>query len=415
MNTGELIVLFYLMLIYFALVAAAYAMLQIVVGLILVTRRSPHVLRFLRWFLGLGEALDRAPQLKAAVVIPAYNEETTLRETIRSVKAQTYAIAQIIVVDDCSQDQTGKIAHDEGVMVLRTPENTGSKARALNHALAQLDTDIMITVDADTRLVPDSVEKLMCAFGSEKTAGACGFVMPQKIHSLWERGRFVEYLYSLAVHKGAQSTFRTILVANGCFCAFRVDLLRKYGGFPPRTLAEDMDITWQFLEAGLEVKFVAEALCLPLDPHDYPTFKRQVERWYRSYLQNISVHRRMLWQNKRLSFFVAWYLVRGLLMPPLLMALALWILWSHEWLLIWAWLAPEFVLVAMISAVQGARKKRFVAALSGILPYYLVIRSINMYLFWRSVWLEWVRRRRLDHWDKGHFCGVADGEKVAQN
>ncbi|MBI1741929.1 glycosyltransferase family 2 protein [Candidatus Acetothermia bacterium] len=392
----ESLVLFYLLVAGVALIAAAWAAGLLLVAAISQIWHSPQARQWLRWFFGLGEVARPAPKLTVSLIIPAYNEEATLRETIRSVKAQTYPLVQVIVIDDCSQDRTSQIALEENVTVLRTPGNSGSKARA------QIDSDILVTIDADTLLAPDAVEKLMSAFHEKKVAAACGFVIPQRISSIWERGRFIEYLYGITVHKGSQSNFKSVLVASGCFCAFRTDLLKVYGGFPLRTMAEDMDITWQFLEAGFEVKFIAEAFCYPLDPHDYTTFRKQVERWYRSYLQNISAHRSTLWRNKRLTFFVYWYLLYGMLMPLLLLGSAMLLIWSRQGQGLVFVIALELATVTLICSVQGIRQERLTAVLGSVLPYYFVLKPVNVYLFWRSLWLEWVRRERLSWWDKGH-------------
>ena len=85
-----------------------------------------------------------------AVVIPAYNEAATVADTIRSIQSQSLQPAEIIVVDDCSSDGTGKVARDCGATVLRTPANTGSKAGAQNHALHRVNTPWVMTIDADT-------------------------------------------------------------------------------------------------------------------------------------------------------------------------------------------------------------------------------------------------------------------------
>src|SRR5262245_5299671 len=58
-------------------------------------------------------------------IVPAYNEAESIAETIRSLQAQTWPISQIIVVDDCSTDDTGSIAAALGVKVIRPAANTG--------------------------------------------------------------------------------------------------------------------------------------------------------------------------------------------------------------------------------------------------------------------------------------------------
>ena len=58
------------------------------------------------------------------IIVPAYNEAATIADTIRSLVAQTVLAESIIVVDDCSTDETGRIAASLGVKVVRPPGNT---------------------------------------------------------------------------------------------------------------------------------------------------------------------------------------------------------------------------------------------------------------------------------------------------
>src|SRR5688500_15116316 len=89
-------------------------------------------------------------QRRLSVIIPAYNESATLGDTIRSLRSQTVAPDEIIVVDDCSTDGTGDIARALGVTVVRPPTNTGSKAGAQNFALPIVRGALTMAIDADT-------------------------------------------------------------------------------------------------------------------------------------------------------------------------------------------------------------------------------------------------------------------------
>ena len=112
------------------------------------------------------------------VIVPAYNEEGTIGDTLESLLAQTLMPAQIIVVNDCSTDRTEIIARKFGVTVLRPPKNTGTKAGAQNFALRQVQTGWVMAIDADTVLAPDAIEKLAPALENGSVAAACGLFAP---------------------------------------------------------------------------------------------------------------------------------------------------------------------------------------------------------------------------------------------
>src|SRR5262245_13180814 len=138
------------------------------------------------------------------VIVPAYNEADHIADTIKSLLTQSTPPQRIVVVDDCSTDETGDIAASLGVEVLRPPQNTGSKAGAQTFALHHVTTEYVMAVDADTVLADDGIERLATALEDDRVAAASGFVLPRRVKTVWERGRYVEYLYSFTFPKQVQ-------------------------------------------------------------------------------------------------------------------------------------------------------------------------------------------------------------------
>src|SRR5258706_2367732 len=234
------------------------------------------------------------PVMGLTVIIPAYNEAEFVGDTIRSLLAQTVPPDQIILVDDGSTDSTGDVGRRAGITVIRPPRNTGSKAGAQTFALPWVRTKLVMAVDADTTLEPTAVERLMQPFADRGVGAACGFVLPRRIKSLWERGRFIEYLFAFTFYKQVQDYYRRPLISSGCFSMYRTDLMLRHGGWPGRTLAEDMDLTWGFHQAGVGVRFVPEAICYPIEPHNFRFMRRQLRRWSHGFIQNVTLHWRGL-------------------------------------------------------------------------------------------------------------------------
>ena len=173
-------------------------------------------------------AAERVADL--TVIVPAYNEAGSVADTIRSIHRQTLPVAAVVVVDDGSTDGTGDVARACGAQVVRPPANTGSKAGAQNFALAHVRTEFALAIDADTVLAPDAIALLLEAMADPSVAAACGFVLPRYVATLWERGRYVEYLFAFGFLKRIQDYYGKPLIASGCFSAYRTDLLRQQGG-----------------------------------------------------------------------------------------------------------------------------------------------------------------------------------------
>jgi hypothetical protein len=141
------------------------------------------------------------------VMIPAYDEADSIADTIRSLRRQTIVPDEIIVIDDCSTDATGEVASALGVTVLRPPRNTGSKAGAQTFALDRVRTDLVMALDADTTLAPDAIEQLLPAFADSEVTAACGSVLPRHVGTVWERGRYVEYMLAFGFFKRVQDHY----------------------------------------------------------------------------------------------------------------------------------------------------------------------------------------------------------------
>src|SRR3989454_8253638 len=148
------------------------------------------------------------------VIIPAYNEAEFVGDTIQSLLAQTVPPDQIILVDDGSTDGTGDVGRRAGITVIRPPHNTGSKAGAQTFALPWVRTQLVMAIDADTTLEPTAVERLMRSFRDSGVGAACGFVLPRRIKTLWERGRFVEYLFAFTFYKQVQEYYRRPMISS---------------------------------------------------------------------------------------------------------------------------------------------------------------------------------------------------------
>lgn len=229
-------------------------------------------------------SLENQPSAEKApvtIIVPAYNEELTIGYTLSSLLEQTLAPERIIVVDDCSSDRTGVIARTyPSVTVIRPPKNTGSKAGAQSFALSSVDSEYTVAIDADTVLQNDAIERMVEFMRAHpETVSACSFVMPKKIRTVWERGRFIEYLYAFVYYKRVQEWYGKPLISSGCFSMYRTDQLKEVGGWSDRTMAEDMDLTWTFYEQGRTVKYNHELHCFPIEPESFALMVTQLRRW----------------------------------------------------------------------------------------------------------------------------------------
>lgn len=334
------------------------------------------------------------------VIVPAYNEAESIADTIRSLQAQTIQPEEIVVVDDGSSDETGAVARALGVTVVRPQVGTGSKAGAQNFALSQVGTEFTMAIDADTTLAPDAIEKLLAALDAPGVAAACGFVIPRNVGTLWERGRYIEYLFAFSFYKQVQDYYEKPLIASGCFSMYKSKSLIAHGGWEARTLAEDMDLTWSLYEAGEKVRFVPEAFCYPIEPQTYQFMSRQLKRWSHGFVQNVRLHWRGVLGVPYLRSAVAVSLWDATLAAVIYLLLlpVLAIYFRSPWMLLGYVIdAPALMIPVLTAAIPRGETKRALASM----PAFFVLRTVNAVFFLRAVFSE-LLGRGFHTYEKGH-------------
>lgn len=374
-------------------------------------RISSKIIGAIRWFLGFRPTPfpQRIPQLSVTVIVPAYNEEASIARTIESILSQTHFVERIIVVDDCSSDSTNEIASDysvrhPSVSVVRTDLNQGSKAMAQNYVLPSVETDLFVTIDGDTMLAPDAIEQTMVFFSEQNTAIVCGFVVPQKIKTFWERARFIEYLHTFSIMKPAQDHWGVLTVASGCFSVFRTHEVRDLlGGFKHRTLVEDMDLTLEAQEAGYRIAFANRALCFPVDPPTFRVMFDQLERWYRGFFQCIMVRGtpfQMFGQSKKMALTIYLYALWSLL-SSLTVPLLGWYVTRNILGTVLAVFVSMILFVGIPVFIKAYKMGRLKEAIISF-PAFLPLTYINVSIYAYAAWKEVIQRQHLNEWKKGH-------------
>jgi cellulose synthase/poly-beta-1,6-N-acetylglucosamine synthase-like glycosyltransferase len=228
--------------------------------------------------------------LTLTVLIPAFNEEVGISDTIGSILMQSVPVERILVVDDGSTDGTAAIARAMGVDVVQPPQNLGSKAKAQNYGLEFVDTDLVLPVDADTILDLDYVEKLKEVFSDDGVAVASGVVLTKYQNTIWEKARQIEYLHGFHWYRPIQQKANSVTVCSGCNSVFRTSLLKEFGGFPERTLVEDLDYAWSQQIAGYRAVYVGTTCARAAEPVDRKYLSKQLKRWKYGWMQNLRLH-----------------------------------------------------------------------------------------------------------------------------
>ena len=236
-----------------------------------------------------------------SILVPAYNEELVIANTIRSLLASDYSSYEIIVIDDGSHDNTSGVVSwefpgDERVRLL-TLANAG-KAAALNTGLRYARGEIVIALDADTLFAPHTVGALAHRF-YDKTLGAiAGNAKVGNRVNIVTRWQALEYITSQNMDRRAFASLNCITVVPGAVGAWRRDLLVEVGGFPSDTLAEDQDLTLRIRRLGYRIGYEETAIAWTEAPHNLRALAKQRFRWAYGTLQCMWKHRDALFRPR---------------------------------------------------------------------------------------------------------------------
>ncbi len=229
------------------------------------------------------------------VIMCAHNEEATIEEAIECVRRQNYAgYIRLIVVDNCSSDDTkNKVLEYANCCYSNcTIEyvycDIPGKSNALNCGLELVDTCHFITVDADTFLDCNAVQKIMNHIVANKSACVAGnlFVKNAKSTILAKMQNY-DYMISIAAIKRFQGSYKSTLVAQGAFSAYQTKAVRKLGGWRD-CLGEDIVLTYQLLKQSKASTYEPSAVGYTIVPERLNGLYNQRKRWAIGMLEGFS-------------------------------------------------------------------------------------------------------------------------------
>jgi len=307
------------------------------------------ILRYRRMitFVRFGEIFRMPIVRPISVIVPAYDEEAGIIESVRSLLSLRYPVFEVIVVNDGSRD--GTLARLVEAFDLR-PSRTvfrkslptlpirgiyrsavqprlvvvdkinGKKADAMNAGLNISRYPLFCAVDADSILEKDALLKVVRPFleDPERTIGAGGIirlsngcvvkegqVVEVGIPRNWiARFQILEYLRAFLGGRMGMSMMKSTLIVSGAFGIFRKDLAMACGGYRAASITEDMDLVIRMQKHMHErkkpfrIQFIPDPICWTEAPENLRVLARQRGRWHRGLIQTLVRFRRMLFNPR---------------------------------------------------------------------------------------------------------------------
>ncbi|ONI83800.1 bi-functional transferase/deacetylase [Saccharothrix sp. ALI-22-I] len=239
----------------------------------------------------VGRHVRRLRRQPVTVLVPAYNEEAGIEATLRTILAST-ADVRVIVVDDGSTDRTSEVVRSlnlPGVELIR--QVNAGKAAALNTGLRHCRTELVVMVDGDTVLEPDTVAELVEPFADPDVGAVSGNAKVGNRDGLLGRWQHIEYVIGFNLDRRMYDVMECMPTVPGAVGGFRLSALRQVGGVPEDTLAEDTDLTMALERAGWAVTYRESARAWTEAPSTLGQLWRQRYRWCYGTLQAMWKHR----------------------------------------------------------------------------------------------------------------------------
>lgn len=280
------------------------------------------------------------------LLVPAYNEEVTIKASLLSFLTLEYPRHEVVLVNDGSPDRTIDVLIREFDLyevppavpiaiptkpvrayyrsrryskLLVIDKENGGKADALNAAMNAARFPYVVAVDADTLIEPDALVRLGRPFMLGANVAAVGGTIRVVNGSIVEQGRVtdarvdsrllpgcqsVEYLRAYLFGRLGWNRLGGNLVISGAFGLFRRDYLLALGGYRTDNITEDMDLVVRLHRHLRENKidavlpFIPDPVAWTEVPSSVRVLARQRERWHRGLIATLFTHRRMMFNPK---------------------------------------------------------------------------------------------------------------------
>ncbi|MEV7662711.1 glycosyltransferase family 2 protein [Paenarthrobacter sp. NPDC089316] len=244
----------------------------------------------------LTGALQDAPEPPGvSIVIPAYNEESVIRQCLIAAIYQSVPAHEIIVVDNLSKDRTARIVrqmqqeYPESPIILLRQDAAQGLIPTRNHGLNSATGDVVGRIDADSVLEPDWVEQVQKAFMDSSVAAATGPVvyydMPMRRFGLKADDKMRQLMLRLAKHQ-----YHFLFGSNMALRRTAWETIRDEACLDEKDeMHEDIDLSLHLFEHDLKVQYVPQMVSgmsarrLEDSPRDYRYYVQRFDRTYKAH------------------------------------------------------------------------------------------------------------------------------------
>ncbi len=240
--------------------------------------------------------------LSVSFLIPCWNEGKTVGATITSILNMDYPKHKIhiFVIDDGSKDDTWEVLQqyvtNPNITLLR--KENGGKHTALNFALPHVKTDLTISFDADTEILPDALKKAVPHFVHDAELMALGgTVLIGNPKTYIQKAQEIEY-QTFSFTKKMLGFIGGVLVVPGAFSVFRREVFDRIGGYKRAYNLEDAELTMRMHQNGMKIDHCHDAIVKTKGPDTFKKLYKQRLRWSYGFIKNMIDYKKIFLNRK---------------------------------------------------------------------------------------------------------------------
>jgi cellulose synthase/poly-beta-1,6-N-acetylglucosamine synthase-like glycosyltransferase len=228
---------------------------------------------------------------KVTIIVPCWNEETTVAGTIESLLALEYPTERlsIVLIDDGSTDHTGAVIDRFSThpQITALHKENGGKFTAMNIGIEHAtDADLIGFLDADSFVAPDALSEIVAAFDGSDVVAVTASMSIHQPKTLMQRMQYAEYSLAITL-RHVFASINGLYVTPGPFSFYRRSVFTELGLFKHAHLAEDMEMAMRIQRAGFRIGNAIRARVYTKGPPTFPKLLKQRVRWTTGFLRNV--------------------------------------------------------------------------------------------------------------------------------
>lgn len=241
---------------------------------------------------------------KFSVLVPAYNEQESIKDTLNSIVNLDYPkdLLQVIVINDGSKDNTRNIIEDfiskhPHNDILLINQNNQGKGNALNNGLKHTTGEFFACLDADSFIASNGIKAMIPYFSEENIAAVCPLLKVKKPENILQKVQWHEYVVNM-FYKYLNAQLDCIHVTPGPFSVYKTSIVKDLGGYDETTITEDLEIAIRLQKHHYKIMQTFDTTVETVAPKTWGKLFWQRVRWYKGSVDNTLNYKKLMFNKK---------------------------------------------------------------------------------------------------------------------